>query len=241
MLTHQDLEKIEAILPLQFSDKDLLRHVFVHRSYINEHPESKLGHNERLEFLGDAVLELAVTEFLYTTYPNPEGELTNWRSALVRGQHLAEVANNLQLGHWLLLSRGEAKSGGKSRQILLANMFEALLGAIYLDAGLEPVRRFIEKTITVHLPKILEQELHVDPKSRLQEITQAREGITPHYVVLHETGPDHAKEFTVGVYLGERKLSESKGDSKQSAEQAAAGEALNLLTEAKDEKEQLQV
>src|SRR6476659_5314070 len=135
MLTEQQLAEIESAISITFKDKDLLRQVFIHRSYLNENPGCKLGHNERLEFLGDAVLELVVTESLYRNYPNPEGELTNWRSALVRGQHLAEVCGELGLGGWLMLSRGESKSGGKTRQILLANMFEALLGAIYLDQG----------------------------------------------------------------------------------------------------------
>jgi ribonuclease-3 len=222
MLSDQQIAEIEQIIGISFNNKDLLRQVFIHRSYLNENPGCPLGHNERLEFLGDAVLELIVTEYLYRKYSNPEGELTNWRSALVRGQHLAEVSGNLELGGWLLLSRGEAKSGGKTRQILLANMFEALLGAMYLDQGLDVVRKFIEKHITVRLKDILSQELHIDPKSKLQEITQAKVGITPHYTVLKEEGPDHAKEFTVGVFLGQKKLTEAKGSSKQTAEQAAA-------------------
>lgn len=229
MLTPQQLSDIETKIGVNFSNQALLHQAFIHRSYLNENPGCTLGHNERLEFLGDAILELVVTEHLFSTYPNPEGELTNWRSALVRGQHLAEICSELELGQWLLLSRGEARSGGKSRQILLANMFEALLGAIYLDQGLETARTFINTHVTVKLPKILENELHVDPKSRLQEVTQARDGITPHYSVLSEEGPDHAKHFLVGVYLGTRKLAEAKGASKQTAEQAAATQALKLL------------
>ncbi len=230
MLTESHIAEIEKIIDIPFKNKDLLCQVFIHRSYLNENPGCRLGHNERLEFLGDAVLELAVTEYLFNHYPNPEGELTNWRSALVRGQHLAEISHNLQLGNWLLLSRGEAKSGGKSRQILLANMFEALLGAIYLDAGYEAASKFIERHITVRLPEILEKELHIDPKSRLQEITQATHGITPHYEVLAEQGPDHAKQFTVGVFIGTRKLAEASGNSKQTAEQAAAAAALQVIS-----------
>jgi ribonuclease III len=229
MVPNLDIAGIESIIGLEFKNKDLLRQVFIHRSYLNENPGCKLGHNERLEFLGDAVLELIVTEYLFNHYPNPEGELTNWRSALVRGQHLAEVAGKLNLGQWLLLSRGEAKSGGKSRQILLANMFEALLGAMYLDQGLEAVRPFVNQYISERLDTILAEELHIDPKSKLQEVTQAREGITPHYEVLRESGPDHAKEFTVGVFLGRRQLAEASGASKQSAEQAAAAAALQLF------------
>lgn len=228
MIDTERLDEIEKSIGVSFSNKELLRQVFIHRSFLNENPGYKLGHNERLEFLGDAVLELVVTEHLFTHYSNPEGELTNWRSALVRGQHLAEIAGEIGLGTWLQLSRGEAKSGGKTRQILLANTFEALLGAMYLDSGLEPVRKFVEKHILVRLPSILELELHIDPKSKLQEITQAQDGITPHYEVLDEEGPDHAKEFTVGVYLGSRKLAQAKGNSKQTAEQAAAAEAIKI-------------
>ncbi len=226
LFTNQQLADIEKAIGVTFTNKDLLQQVFIHRSYLNEHPGCRLGHNERLEFLGDAVLELVVTEFLFNTYPNPEGELTNWRSALVRGQHLAEICGELDLGRWLLLSHGEEKSGGKARQILLANMFEALLGAIYLDGGLVTAGEFIQKHITVKLTQILEQELHIDPKSKLQEITQAKQGITPHYVVLSEEGPDHAKQFTVGVFLNKTKLAEAAGSSKQTAEQAAAAAAL---------------
>lgn len=226
MFTKEQYDAIEKSIGVHFSNKELLQQVFIHRSYLNEHPSFAMGHNERLEFLGDAVLELVVTEYLFNNYSNPEGELTNWRSALVRGQHLAEIAGEIGLGTWLQLSRGEAKSGGKTRQLLLANTFEALLGAMYLDSGLEPARQFVEKHVLVKLPAILEQELHIDPKSRLQEVTQAVDGITPHYSVLHQEGPDHAKQFTVGVFLGERKLAEAKGNSKQSAEQAAAAEAI---------------
>lgn len=226
MLTAEQLTSIESTIGVAFKNKDLLRQVFIHRSYLNENPGCKLGHNERLEFLGDAVLELVVTEYLYNNYTNPEGELTNWRSALVRGQHLAEICGEMGLGDYLLLSRGEEKSGGKARQILLANMFEALLGAMYLDSALEPVRRLIHDKVTSRLANILEKESYIDPKSRLQELTQAKEGVTPHYEVMSEQGPDHAKEFTVGVFLGSRKLAEDKGASKQTAEQAAAAAAL---------------
>lgn len=229
MLPTEDIQSIESIIGHAFLQKDLLRQVFIHRSYLNENPGCRIGHNERLEFLGDAVLELVVTEFLYKNYPNPEGELTNWRSALVRGQHLAEIASELKLGGWLLLSRGESKSGGKSRQILLANMFEALLGAMYLDAGLEVVRTFIDAHVTTRLPNILDKELYIDPKSKLQELTQAQVGVTPHYEVIKEEGPDHSKEFTVGVYLGQKKLAEAKGSSKQTAEQAAAEQAIRSM------------
>lgn len=231
MLTKSDIAQVEQIIGHHLGDTDLLRQVFIHRSYLNENPGCRLPNNERLEFLGDAVLELVATEYLYGHYPNPEGELTNWRSALVRGQHLAVICDRLGLGQWLQLSRGEAKAGGKGRQILLANMFEALLGAVYLDLGYEPVRDFIHRTVIGDLNDILEQELHIDPKSRLQELTQAKEGITPHYLVLSEEGPDHAKQFTVGVYLGSQKLAEATGPSKQASEQVAATEAIRQRTE----------
>lgn len=226
MLTKDQMSEIEKAIGCSFNDKDLIEQVFVHRSYLNENPGYKQGHNERLEFLGDAVLELVVTEYLYKKFNNPEGELTNWRSALVRGQHLAEIAGELQLGDWLMVSRGEAKSGGKTRQIILANTFEALLGAMYLDQGLEVVREFITNHILTRLTRILEQELHVDPKSKLQELTQAKDSITPHYEVIQEEGPDHAKMFTVAVFLGKRKLAQGTGNSKQTAEQAAATQAV---------------
>lgn len=230
MLTLEQLQQIESKIKIIFKDKDLLRQVFIHRSYLNENPGCRLGHNERLEFLGDAVLELAVTEFLYINYPNPEGVLTNWRSALVRGQHLAVICSDIGLGDWLMLSRGESRAGGKSRQILLANMFEALLGAIYLDHGFETVSTFISLHVSSKLQDIIKHELHIDPKSKLQEITQANGGKTPHYVVLNEAGPDHSKQFEVGVYLGEKQIAVATGASKQSAEQAAAALALRQLT-----------
>ncbi len=233
MLKPDQIQAIESKIDIEFKNKDLLHQVFIHRSYLNENPGCPLGHNERLEFLGDAVLELVVTEFLYLKFNNPEGELTNWRSALVRGQHLAQICGDLGLGDWLLLSKGESKAGGKSRQILLANMFEALLGAIYLDQGFEVSARFINEHVTTRLDSIIKQELHIDPKSRLQEITQANKGITPHYVVLSEEGPDHSKQFSVGVFLGDRQLASAKGASKQAAEQAAASEALKLITSTK--------
>lgn len=229
MLTNLQLSQIESKLGVTFTDKNLLTQVFIHRSYLNENPGCKLAHNERLEFLGDAVLELVVTEFLYSKYPNPEGELTNWRSALVRGQHLAVICGDLGLGEWLLVSRGESRAGGKSRQILLANMFEALLGAMYLDQGMSTVTKFITTHITTRLDDILKQELHIDPKSRLQEVTQANKGVTPHYKVIAEKGPDHAKQFTVAVYLGTTEIAQATGASKQTAEQSAASEAIKKL------------
>lgn len=213
-------------IKINFKDQQLLRQAFVHRSYLNENPGFPLKHNERLEFLGDAVLELIVTEHLFRTYPNPEGELTNWRSALVRGQMLAEVAQELDMGELLYLSKGEEKSGGKSRALILANTFEALIGAIYLDQGYEKAAQFVTTHLLGRLPEILEKGLHIDAKSRFQEMIQELQGVTPTYKVLHESGPDHAKTFVVGVYIADKLVGQGSGNSKQAAEQAAANAAL---------------
>lgn len=219
-------EAVENILEVNFKSADLLKQAFVHRSYINEHSSQGLEHNERLEFLGDAVLELAVTDHLYNNYPNPEGELTSWRSALVKTESLASLAEKLELGQYLLMSRGEAKSGGRSRQALLANMVEAIIGAIYLDLGYESAKKFIDKHIIATLPGILKNQSYIDAKSKFQEVAQDHDGITPHYEVLAEDGPDHDKIFTVGVYLGKKEYGRGKGPSKQAAQQAAAEQAL---------------
>lgn len=225
------LPEAEQKLGVTFTNKDLLRQVFVHRSYLNENSGFDLDHNERLEFLGDAVLELVVTEYLYKNYQNPEGELTNWRSALVRGVMLAEIAQSLAMGDYLFLSRGEQKSGGKARQLILANTFEAFIGALYLDQGYPAAQDFIHRYVIVKLPDIIDKKLYMDPKSRLQESSQEKTGITPSYKVLSESGPDHSKSFTIGVYLEGRLLGEGSGSSKQIAEQAAAFNALESMIE----------
>ncbi len=226
MLPHREFDALEKSLHIEFADKHLLQQVFIHRSALNEHHSIGLENNERLEFLGDAVLELVVTEYLYQHYKNNEGELTNWRSALVRGQHLAERAEELHFGDYLYLSRGEAKSGGKAKQLILANTFEAMIGAIYLDQGYGVAQQFIERYILVHLTQILAEGAHVDPKSRLQELTQDKIGVTPTYQVLSEEGPDHNKTFTVAVYLSENKLALGTGSSKQAGQIKAAENAL---------------
>lgn len=228
-----NLNELEEQLKISFSDKNLLRQVFVHRSYLNENTGFDLEHNERLEFLGDAVLELVVTEYLYKNYKNPEGELTNWRSAIVRGVMLAEIAQGIGLGDYLFLSRGEQKSGGKARQLILANTFEAFVGALYLDKGYEAAQDFISKYLLGRLPEIIEKKLYMDAKSRLQELSQEMTGHTPNYKVLAETGPDHAKNFTVGVYIDGKLTGEGSGTSKQNAEQAAAANALEQVEKAK--------
>jgi len=214
---------------MKFKDWHLLRTAFVHRSYLNEHKDSTMEHNERLEFLGDAVLELAVTEYLYTNYNNPEGDLTNWRSALVKGDMLAKISKELNIGEYLFLSHGEEKSGGRAKDYLLANAFEAVIGVIYLELGYKKAKQFIEKFLLVHLDKILETGSHIDAKSKLQEIAQEKIGNTPVYQLQHEEGPDHDKIFTMGAFIGERMVGKGNGSSKQIAEQKAAEDALKRL------------
>jgi ribonuclease III len=225
----QDITKLEGRLGLTFTDKDLITQALVHRSYLNEHPGFKLGHNERLEFLGDAVLELVVTEHLFQHFPNPEGELTNWRAALVNATMLAGIAAGLGLEEHLLLSHGEAKDkDSKARQYILANAIEAVIGAVYLDQGYAAVKAFVERTVLVELELILKDKLYLDPKSAFQEAAQEFIGVTPSYKVLEEQGPDHAKEFVVGVYLGSELVAKGRGTSKQEAQVQAAKEALSV-------------
>ena len=217
----------EKKLGLSFNNKDLLTQAFVHRSYLNENPEFGLDQNERLEFLGDAVLELVVTEELYKQYPEKaEGELTNWRAALVNAKMLTRVAEELGFNDFLLLSRGETKELGKARQYILANTFEALVGALYLDSGYKDCDVFIKKYLIKHLPDIINTGSYKDAKSHFQEQAQDKDGITPVYKILKEWGPDHKKKFTVGVYLNENLITEGEGYSKQEAEEEAAKSAL---------------
>lgn len=223
----RDLATLEAAIGATFNDRSLLEQALVHRSYLNENPKYALGHNERLEFLGDAVLELIVTEYLYRHYPNPEGELTNWRASLVNSKALAELAHELNLNDYLMLSRGEAKEvNTKARQYILANAFEAIVGALYLDQGFAAAERFVTETVVARLPYVLEHQLHLDPKSSFQEAAQAKVGITPSYRVVSEVGPDHAKVFTVGVFLEDELVATGTGASKQEGEEAAARAAL---------------
>jgi len=220
-------KKLEKDLNLKFDNRDLLIKAFCHRSYLNENPDFNLGQNERLEFLGDAVLELIVTEHLFNNYPGKtEGELTDWRAALVNTRMISSVAGKLDLEKYLLLSNGEKKQKGKSRQYMLADTFEALVGAIYMDKGYSEARKFIEKHLLIELPEIISLELFKDPKSELQEIAQEKTGITPHYDVIEQSGPDHEKNFRMGVFLEDRKLAEGEGTSKKEAEEKAAEKAL---------------
>jgi len=223
----KDLSKLEKKLGVIFKDKDYLKHALVHRSYINEHPRFSLGHNERLEFLGDAVLELVVTEYIYKNYDNPEGDLTNWRASLVNAKMLSEISYELGLEEYLYLSKGESRDkNSKARQYILADAFEAVVGAIYLDRGMKKTRDFIKEKLLIKLEYILEHELYLDPKSKLQEFTQEKYSITPNYKVLEETGPDHDKKFVVGVYLNKKKIAQGIGSSKQEAQVEAAQSAL---------------
>lgn len=218
----KDLSALEKRLGVIFKNKEILQQALVHRSYINENPGKYPDHNERLEFLGDAVLELVVTDYLYKTYQKPEGELTALRAALVNANALSDVAKNIELNDFLLLSRGEKKDIGKARQFILANALEAIIGAIYLDSGYESATQFINDKIIKFLPMIIDQKLYRDPKSLFQEESQGRLGITPTYEVLKEWGPDHAKHFIVGVFLAEELVAQGEGTSKQEAQQTAA-------------------
>lgn len=220
------LKSVEKTIGVKFNDQNLLQQAFVHRSYLNEHLGFALDHNERLEFLGDAVLEIIVTEHLFNNYPNPEGELTNWRASLVNSKMLAQIAREINFENCLLLSKGEQKDTGKARQYILANAMEALIGAIYLDQGWDAAKSFIEKFILSQLPEIIEKKLYLDPKSTFQELAQEKTGITPSYQVLSESGPDHAKEFKVGIYLKNELIAAGVGTSKQEAQEQAAKNAL---------------
>lgn len=222
-MSEKDLSELEKTLGVSFQNTDTLRQALVHRSYINEHPSFHLGHNERLEFLGDAVLELVVTEHLYDNFDNPEGELTNWRAALVNAEMLADLCERLDVDDNLYLSKGEAKdTNSKARRYILANAFEAIIGAIYVDQGWDTAKDFIHRTVLAELPRVLEQKLYIDPKSRFQEAAQERFSVTPSYKVHEESGPDHAKKFVVGVYLGKELVAEGEGTSKHEAQVAAA-------------------
>lgn len=220
------LTGLEKIIGVRFRSKDILHQALTHRSAIHE--RARIGHNERLEFLGDAVLQLVTTEYLYQLSSKPEGELTSWRSALVQGDHLQEVARELRLGEYLFLSRGEEVSGGRTKESTLANALEALIGAIYLDQGLDIARTFIHTFILTHLKQLLAKGKHKDEKSRFQEVAQQKTGITPTYETISETGPDHKKVFTCAVSIGTERVALGEGNTKQKAEQEAAREGLKV-------------
>ena len=217
-----DVGKLAHRLGVTFVKKELLQQAVTHRSYLNEHRDYALDHNERLEFLGDAVLELVVTEHLYGNYSNPEGELTSWRAALVNGDMLAKVASSLGVNDFLLMSRGESKDTGRARQYLMANALEAIIGALYVDQGYDEAKAFITAHVLTHLPEVLAKKLYRDAKSYFQEVAQEKASVTPRYVVLKEWGPDHDRHFVIGVYLGDEKVAEGEGKSKQDAQREAA-------------------
>lgn len=229
MTNEKELASLEEKLGIKFKNSELLTQSMVHRSYLNENPKFHLDNNERLEFLGDAVLEIVVTEYLFNNFDNPEGDLTNWRASLVNSKMLSKIAVDIGLEEYLYLSRGEAKdNNSKARQYILADAMEALIGAIYLDLGMKIVENFIKKNVLIHLPNILKNKLYLDPKSRFQELAQDRRGITPSYKVLSTKGPDHNKKFTVGLYLESELISKGEGTSKQEAQVSAAEDALQL-------------
>ena len=224
-----DFSQFEKKTNIIFNNKKLLEQAFIHRSYINENSGSLLCHNERLEFLGDAVLELIVTDYLYTKYPDrDEGSLTAYRSSLVNAITIGEMAFSLGMNEYLLLSKGEAKDIGKARGYILANTYEAYVGAVYLDRGYDVAKDFIAKTLFNKIDTIVAKKLWRDPKSLIQEKSQEFLNVTPSYKVLYEAGPDHDKHFTIGIFFGEVLVAEGKGKSKQEAEQEAAHKALEV-------------
>ena len=225
----KDFKKLKENLEIKFKDENLLKQAFVHRSYLNENPAFELGHNERLEYLGDAVLELAVTDYLFKNYPDlAEGEMTNLRAALVNSQMLSQIADRLGFNDFLYLSKGESKELGRGRQYILANTFEAFIGALYLDQSYGASEKFIIHNLIPELKDIIDKKLWRDHKSLFQEAAQERVGITPNYEVLSESGPDHDKNFKVGVYLGKELVAQGEGSSKNEAQQRAADNALKL-------------
>lgn len=224
-----ELSILEEKLGISFKNKDLLKTALTHRSYLNEHPNFPLPHNERLEFLGDAVLEFVVSEYLYKNLKKPEGEMTELRAALVNSKTLSRVAREIGIWKYMNLSKGEEKNTERAKDTILANALEAIIGAIYLDQGIEKVKEFVEKNILKYLPELLEKKSIKDPKTMFQEITQEKMGITPEYKILKEWGPDHRKEFLAGVYLKEKLIATGHGFSKKEAEEMAAQKAIKII------------
>lgn len=221
-----DVERLAQVCGITVQNRDFFVEAMTHRSYLNENKSHGYPHNERSEFLGDAVLELVVTDYLFTHYPNPEGEMTAWRAALVNGEMLARVARTIGIEEFLLMSKGEAKDTGKARDYLLANAVEALIGALYRDQGYDAAKDFILAKIVVHIDHVLEKKTYLDPKSYFQEKAQEYMGITPHYQLVAEVGPDHDREFTVAVFIGDEEVARGIGRSKQDAQRSAARTAL---------------
>lgn len=225
-MENKGTKDLEKKLNLSFKNFKLLQEALTHRSYLNENRQHQLPHNERLEFLGDAVLELSVTDYLFKNYKNPEGELTSWRAALVNGEMLAVVAKEMELDAFLLMSKGEKKDTGKARNYILANAMEALIGSIYLDKGFAEVDKFINKYIIVKLSGIIKNKSYLDAKSYFQEKAQEIVQVTPHYELVKEWGPDHDKKFRIAVFLKNEKVAEGEGESKQEAQRNAAENGL---------------
>ena len=226
-----DIKKIEKILNIKIKRNDLFEVAFTHRSYLNEHPEYEKESNERMEFLGDAVLQVLSSDYLYSKYPtSKEGDLTNYRAAIVCTKSLGEEAKRLDYGKYLLLSKGEDSTGGRSREYILANTFEAVLGAIYLEKGIEVCKKFVEKELLYKVDEIVENERYKDAKSKFQELAQEIKGVTPIYEVLKTWGADHEKLFEVGAYLDGEEFGKGEGRSKQKAEQKAAKAGLDKLS-----------
>ncbi len=228
-------DELGGVLGISFKNEALIKEALTHRSYLNENPDWNTSHNERLEYLGDAVLELVVTEHLFKKYPDRhEGQLTSFRAALVNYQMLATIARDIELEKYLFLSKGESQDTRKARDVILANAIEAVLGAIYLDQGYEVAQRVITTLVLSRVEKIVEEGLYRDPKSELQERVQEMFRVTPSYRVLHEEGPDHEKSFSVGVYFGEKLTAKGVGTSKQEAESRAAVLALEYMRKGSD-------
>lgn len=229
----QNLTNLEQKLGITFKNINFLKEALTHRSYLNENPSWGVPHNERLEFLGDAVLELAVTEELFEKFPDyAEGQMTSLRAALVNYQTIAQVARSVELERFVLLSRGEAKDTGRAREVILANAMEAVIGAVYLDSGYQKVKELIKKfVIEQNLGNIIKNSLYKDPKSLLQEVVQEKFKVTPNYQLLEEWGPDHKKIFKMGVYFGDKLIIDGEGYSKQEAEVEAARKALKTIEE----------
>jgi ribonuclease-3 len=227
--TQTDLTKLQTLLEVKFTDTTVLLSAVTHRSYLNEHREATWEHNERLEFLGDAVLELVTTDFLFNKYPEkPEGELTAVRAALVNTVSLSAASERLGINEYLLMSKGESKDIGRARQYILANVFEACIGAIYIDQGYEKAKEFIAGRLFPMTDEIVSKKLWQDAKSRFQELSQEHESVTPRYEIISQEGPDHDRVFTVGVYLKNQLVAEGNGRSKQEAEQQAAESAIKI-------------
>lgn len=226
MISKNDFEKK---IDIQFKDKGLLLLALTHRSYVNEHKDVN-EHNERLEFLGDAVLELITSDYLFQNFPKrPEGDLTSFRAALVRTESLAQTAQDIGIGDNLRLSKGEEDTGGRTKSYLLANAFEAVIGAIYLDQGYEKAREFVTRYLLNKLGKIVENRLDIDSKTKIQELAQAKYKVTPSYEVVEEEGPDHDKRFTVVVKINEKEIGKGSGTSKQKAEEEAATNGIEYI------------